>query len=280
MSDADALLNAIVAHPDEDTPRVMYADWLDEHGQSIRAEFIRVQCAVKQLESRPAEEQRQEVQLWRRQQEFLDNHRIDLLGPLGSELTYFDAIFDRGFVAELTIPAPVFLRHAHSLPAFRPTPRILVTLDAETFDAMLQCPELGLIESLDAPHEVGETGAQRLASCPHLGRLKVLNLESNEIGDGGLIALAQSKNLTALTELNVSGNQITDDGLSVLLGSPRWLRLRRLNLSLNPLSLAAAEQLADAPRNEIEHIDLRFTEIGPEGYTLLLRRYGGRVDLF
>src|SRR5262245_12848054 len=45
MSDEAALLAAIQTHPDEDTPRLMYADWLDEHGQPERAEFIRIQCA-------------------------------------------------------------------------------------------------------------------------------------------------------------------------------------------------------------------------------------------
>src|SRR5215210_2622285 len=45
MGDEAALLSAILAHPDEDTPRLMYADWLDEHGQPERAEFIRIQCA-------------------------------------------------------------------------------------------------------------------------------------------------------------------------------------------------------------------------------------------
>ena len=41
MSDEKALLAAIWEHPHEDTPRLMYADWLDEHGQPERAEFIR-----------------------------------------------------------------------------------------------------------------------------------------------------------------------------------------------------------------------------------------------
>jgi uncharacterized protein (TIGR02996 family) len=47
MSDEAALLAAIIAHPDENTPRLMYADWLDENGQPERAEFIRLQCAVE-----------------------------------------------------------------------------------------------------------------------------------------------------------------------------------------------------------------------------------------
>ncbi|MCE9567350.1 MAG: TIGR02996 domain-containing protein [Planctomycetes bacterium] len=56
MSDETALLKAIVAHPDEDMPRLAYADWLDENkpdsvpspavGPSARAEFIRTQCRL------------------------------------------------------------------------------------------------------------------------------------------------------------------------------------------------------------------------------------------
>ena len=46
MNDADALLRAILANPDDDLPRLVYADWLEEHGESERAEFIRVQCEL------------------------------------------------------------------------------------------------------------------------------------------------------------------------------------------------------------------------------------------
>lgn len=46
MNDGDALLAAILAHPDEDTPRLVYADWLQERGRGERAELIRLQCAI------------------------------------------------------------------------------------------------------------------------------------------------------------------------------------------------------------------------------------------
>jgi len=45
MTDHDALLAAIRDNPDEDTPRLVYADWLDENDQPARAEFIRKQIA-------------------------------------------------------------------------------------------------------------------------------------------------------------------------------------------------------------------------------------------
>lgn len=46
MSERDALLRAILQHPDDDTPRLIFADWLDEHGEADRAEFIRAQCLI------------------------------------------------------------------------------------------------------------------------------------------------------------------------------------------------------------------------------------------
>ena len=46
MSDRDRLIRAIVSQPDEDTPRLAYADWLDEFGEPERAEFIRVQIEL------------------------------------------------------------------------------------------------------------------------------------------------------------------------------------------------------------------------------------------
>lgn len=52
LSDRDALLAAIRAHPEEDTPRLMLADWLDERGDDAsraRAEFIRLQCEQARL---------------------------------------------------------------------------------------------------------------------------------------------------------------------------------------------------------------------------------------
>src|SRR5947209_5957927 len=46
----DAFLSAIVAAPDDDAPRLIYADFLDENGQHDRAELIRVQCELARAE--------------------------------------------------------------------------------------------------------------------------------------------------------------------------------------------------------------------------------------
>src|SRR4051794_26324308 len=52
MSEQQSLLAAVVADPDDDAVRRVYADWLDENGQPERAEFIRVQIEREKLSQR------------------------------------------------------------------------------------------------------------------------------------------------------------------------------------------------------------------------------------
>ena len=44
-----SFLEAILAAPDDDAIRLVYADWLDDHGQPEYAEFIRVQVESARL---------------------------------------------------------------------------------------------------------------------------------------------------------------------------------------------------------------------------------------
>src|SRR5437868_460986 len=44
MSDREALIRSIVESPDEDAPRLVFADWLEENGDADWAAFIRLQC--------------------------------------------------------------------------------------------------------------------------------------------------------------------------------------------------------------------------------------------
>src|SRR5262245_44894995 len=86
MSDAAALLAAIRQTPEDDAPRLVYADWLDEHGQPERAEFIRVQCELAR---------RNDPALRRREAELLAAHHDALAGPLAAPHLRFR--FERGF---------------------------------------------------------------------------------------------------------------------------------------------------------------------------------------
>lgn len=41
------IMAAVLAQPDDDAPRLVAADWLEEHGECDRAEFIRLGCLVR-----------------------------------------------------------------------------------------------------------------------------------------------------------------------------------------------------------------------------------------
>ena len=48
MSDEAAFLDALKANPADDTARLVYADWLDEHNEPLKAEYLRAVVALAQ----------------------------------------------------------------------------------------------------------------------------------------------------------------------------------------------------------------------------------------
>src|SRR5690349_20304098 len=95
VSDEEALLQAIWAEPDDDAPRLVYADWLEENGRPDRAEFIRVQCVLAGSGLTLSQRKR----LRARQDELWSAHRQEWLGVLrGSSLPWR---FHRGFLERL-----------------------------------------------------------------------------------------------------------------------------------------------------------------------------------
>src|SRR5262249_59933734 len=65
MAPDEAFLQAIRDEPDSDTPRLIYADWLEEHGQPARAEFIRAQCERVRPGTEPGRAAELETRAWR-----------------------------------------------------------------------------------------------------------------------------------------------------------------------------------------------------------------------
>lgn len=109
MNDEDALRETICTRPNDDAPRLVYADWLEETGEPsnvARAEFIRVQIA---LDNRlPAEDGYDELR--RRQLELMHYHGRAWVHPLGKVMTGVE--YHRGFVRKAVIELGRLLTHA------------------------------------------------------------------------------------------------------------------------------------------------------------------------
>jgi uncharacterized protein (TIGR02996 family) len=240
MSDQDALLAAIAAEPDDDTPRLAYADWLDENDEPTRAEFIRVQVEVARVETLPRIMFNEHIGLFGRQDELLTTRRQELLGPLaGVPATRVE--FHRGFVAEVDVRVDAFLRHAAALAAVRPAVRLRV-------EGVAAAPPTSCGARTSGGHgRVGVRVPARPAARRAADRRRVdrrheathpageLDLEGCGVADG-FCELFGEFDLPALTSLDLSQNMITDAGVEALLGTHHPRRLRRLILGGNPIT--------------------------------------------
>ena len=100
LQDED-FIRGILAYPEDDAPRLVHADWLEEQGQAERAELIRVQCELARL---PAGDSHREA-LSQRQRQLLDQHAYQWGEPLQDLVDEFD--FRRGYVECVEIGYPV-----------------------------------------------------------------------------------------------------------------------------------------------------------------------------
>jgi uncharacterized protein (TIGR02996 family) len=309
MSDEDALLTAIAAHPEEDTPRLMYADWLDEHGQPVRAEFIRGQIEIAQKEHLPRVVLNRYVSLFQRNQELIDNHRAELLGPLAGLPGKVRIEFHRGFVSEVMIRLTHLCSHYDEIRVAFPFPRIILADDISEVQSALGflvgiahypgCEDVVAALRTVPGHRSGRFAGALDPFEPPIGhrpseldpfeprvwlRLEELDISGCQLGDELVAKLLRESALPVLSDLDLSGNGLTDVAIDSLLNSSLPPQLTRLILGGNDITDAGAVALADGwpsgDNDRLEALNLRFTHIGQTGQRALLDRFGGRIDLF
>jgi uncharacterized protein (TIGR02996 family) len=94
MTDHDALVRAICESPDDDTPRLIFADFLEESGEAARAEFVRSQVEL----ARTPDWEPFAVLCRTRRTEWSEAGEPfrNALPPLGPDVTWHDQPFRRG----------------------------------------------------------------------------------------------------------------------------------------------------------------------------------------
>jgi uncharacterized protein (TIGR02996 family) len=304
LTHEDAFLQAVRDDPDDDAPRLVYADWLEERGDVTRAEFIRVQCELERL----AADDARRPALVRRQRLLMLGHEAEWAGPLPGLVSNWQ--FCRGFVERVTVEAQRFLRDADALLDLAPirtarllgvTPGLcrelalsrhlgrLAELDllhaggsaiaASGAEALVRSPYLANLAALRLHgHHLGNAGARAVAGSPSLAALTALDLGSNDIGDLGAESLAVSQPFPRLKILDLYGNRIGPDGARFLARSANLPELVALNLSTNQLGDLGAAALAASPYfSRLATLNLRYNAIGPEGVAALANSHGLRA---
>ena len=284
--DEDALLNGIAADPAADLPRLVYADWLEEHGQELRAEFIRVQCEIAKLEVGPRDVIDRNVHLWRRQQELLDGHMGELTEGVPSwksDNRGSSQRFRRGFIDEVRLDQSEFGAFGDGLARLRPLPAsVALTVDATRIKPVNDSSNAarGVVTEL-AFQGYCDEDMDPLSVTIAWPRLQILSslFDIAEIDD--LVDILRDS-MPSLKILNMTNHRIDDCNVINLLNAGVLQRLSHISLIENAIgdqaALELADRLGDSPN--LKELDLRRNGITAVGQAALLARLGSKVILF
>ncbi|VTR91941.1 leucine-rich repeat-containing protein typical subtype : Repeat-companion domain protein OS=Isosphaera pallida (strain ATCC 43644 / DSM 9630 / IS1B) GN=Isop_0537 PE=4 SV=1: LRR_6: LRR_6: LRR_6 [Gemmata massiliana] len=247
MNERDALLRAVCDTPDDDTPRLVFADWLQEHGDEARAEFIRVQIALARGDASARLKER-EQELFAAHQEVWEQPFEKFKAANSFRNLIYDVFFHRGFIRALVIcdEEKQFADHATEVFQLAPIQRI-------TFFHKW-------------PHAAS-------AECAELLRLKELRIYRAGFETKALGALLRSKSLLNVTRLELIADNdngyLTAEGIELLSRSTALPALRHLDLSYNCIWLAILTE-GDLI-GQLESLKLRCTDIDDSGAEVLAR---------
>lgn len=265
MSDEEALLQAIYANPDEDTPRLVYADWLQENGNDERAEFIRVECQAERTDRNSPIY----LPLLRRSSRLLADNKVSWFGPLSDE----DIIImtRRGFIEGVAISADSFVAFADALGAYAPLLRDVHANEGSDWRAFFASPLMPAIRRLSFADGIfGSFAAEELAASENITALVDLNLDRQPLGYAAMEALAEAP-LRGLEKLSVAESEVEDGVATVLFTNRSLANLRELDLSENGLTDETCSALAAADFGRLERLALCNNHITADGIAALAR---------
>jgi len=227
MNDVVEFVAAINAAPGDDLPRLVYADWLEDHDDD-RANFIRLQIHQARGERLTS------VEIARLQHlEKVNGRRW--AGKLGDWALIVE--YQRGFPHSIVMAASMFYQSAAEIFRLAPIQQLTLIGARNMMRYLMHLPQL---ERLTALHltgcHIGDSGVEKLSDCQHLGALQTLRLGSNGITSAGLVALATSRRLRNLKRLDLPNNEIGDWGARILAESPNLEQLEAVDLTRNDLT--------------------------------------------
>ncbi len=203
ISDGDGLRAAILAQPDDDTLRLIYADWLQENDQPDRAEFVRAQVAASQAEPYSPQAGKQIA---------IAKRLHDAHPEWGQEVRKWvnGAQFARGFIEHVNVNAATFPRDAAALFAHEPVRSILLMRFVATTTVSLvpffDLPQLDSVRRLDLNHlQLSPEESELLVETPQLVNLTDLGLRDNAVQPEWLEKFLTGLAMPELEGLDLSG---------------------------------------------------------------------------
>ncbi len=232
MSPRLALLAAIHDLPDDDLPRLAYADWMEEDGHERRAEFIRVHLAMDRTPKGTPEYRR----LWEREVDLIRTHKDEWFGTFRANWDFYEV--KRGFLDDISSAAPHVVPHLGWLLENHAVQRLVVgSPDLEALPELLASPLVATLRQLRYVHSLTggyfseyATPALPGADLPLARRPLDVSVAGHRAGPRLADLLAESPHLGRMARLDVSENTLGAEGAAMLLdGMTRWPMLTELS---------------------------------------------------
>jgi uncharacterized protein (TIGR02996 family) len=298
MTDRDALYRSILEHPADDTPRLVYADWLEENGRPEEAAFIRGDCWIESAARDDSDytdqlDRLEEVRLW------LGAHapgpvmkfRAGIAIEHGPNwwkwsLRGFPRFFEFDGYRHAGASAMRSLVRALERAFTRLPTRWLVVrhVTVEQLAALLKqrvVAELDqLTVQLDTTDALQDDAARVIAECPSLKMLRGLSL-GFLFGEPGAEALARCQQLRTLRWLALEPAGLSTAALRTLAETEWFRELGELRLKNGLTDLAFEHLCRLGPFPRLAALDLSDNDFPVAGWEAFARSksFPALVDL-
>ncbi|OWK36426.1 TIGR02996 domain-containing protein [Fimbriiglobus ruber] len=258
-SDERLLLDAVLADPDADGPRLAYADWCDRRGD-CRGAFIRGQIAQHHHPETPTA---------------CPAVRPEWSVPL-TPWSVRDIVFRRGFVEALSLTGRAFFSISDGLFRIAPIRDVRLIAVQPYTNEFARAANLARLDRLDLRgNQIGPAGVRHLAATPHLGLLTALDLSRNGLETAGVREVSAAPWRSQLHALALADNHLTAADVRTLLTDPGFATLDDLDLSDNPLGSEGAAVLAESGfLSRAKRLAICSTHLGPAGAAVLAGAVG------
>jgi uncharacterized protein (TIGR02996 family) len=223
VGEREALYRAVIENPADDAPRLVFADWLEEHGEAQRAEFIRLQIGMAKLAMHDPRWQplvARAEKLARGKKRLWQQNLPQMRGVIWEG-------FSRGFPSTVRFSnLLVFQDHIGAVVAAAPVTHVSFTPHsvAVSLEALAISPHLAGITELELSYlAISDDILTPLLDARHLGRLRSLALSDNRLTNVGIIGLCRCQAFPSLRHLSLIRNVIGPEVVDELIGSP-WMR--------------------------------------------------------